>query len=47
MQTKQSSSEKEKMKNEILKERLKTLFFQRPKSTAKIFSHLIKRQKNV
>ncbi len=46
MQTKQLSS-KEEIKNQIIKDRLKKIFSTRPKSIAKILTHIIKRQKNV
>ncbi len=38
---------KEEIKTEIIKHRLKKIFLKRPKAIAKIFEHLIKRQKSV
>ena len=37
----------EDIKREILKDRLKKIFSKRPKSVAKILTHIIKRQKSV
>ncbi|QCI28751.1 flagellar M-ring protein FliF [Caminibacter pacificus] len=38
---------KEEIKSQIIKERLREIFFKKPKAVAKIFEHLIKRQKSV
>jgi len=38
---------KEEIKSRIIKDRLRNIFFKKPKSIAKIFEHLIKRSKNV
>jgi hypothetical protein len=37
----------EEIKIQIIKDRLKKIFKKNPKAIAKIFTHLIKRQKNV
>jgi hypothetical protein len=49
MRTKQSYSNlsKEEIKYEIIKDRLKHIISKRPKSVAKILTHIIKRQKSV
>ncbi len=38
---------KEEIKIQIIKDRLRKIFLSKPKSVAKIFTHLIKRSKNV
>jgi len=38
---------KEEMKSQIIKDRLRHIFFKKPKAVAKILEHIIKRQKNV
>jgi len=38
---------KEEIKYQIIKDRLRNIFFKKPKSVAKIFEHLIKRSKRV
>jgi hypothetical protein len=38
---------KEEIKTKIIKDRLKQIFSKKPKAIAKIFEHLIKRQKSV
>jgi len=38
---------KEEIKYQIMKDRLRSVFFKKPKSIAKIFEHLIKRSKRV
>jgi flagellar biosynthesis/type III secretory pathway M-ring protein FliF/YscJ len=37
----------EEIKYEIIKNRLKNIFSQKPKAIAKILSHILKRQKSV
>jgi len=44
---KEEKVNKEEIKYQIIKDRLRNIFFKKPKSVAKIFEHLIKRSKNV
>jgi hypothetical protein len=44
---KNKQSQKEEIKYQIIKDRLRNIFSKKPKSIAKIFEHLIKRSKNV
>ncbi|ACM93374.1 flagellar basal-body M-ring protein flif [Nautilia profundicola AmH] len=39
--------DKEEIKYQIIKDRLRNIFLKKPKSVAKIFEHLIKRSKGV
>jgi len=42
-----NKSQKEEIKSQIIKDRLRNVFSKKPKSIAKILAHLIKRSKNV
>jgi len=44
---KEEKTNKEEVKYQIIKDRLRNIFFKNAKSAAKILEHLIKRSKNV
>jgi len=44
---KKEKIDKEEIKYQIIKDRLRNIFFKKPKSVAKIFEYLIKRSKSV
>jgi len=47
MRKMKNETNKEEIKSQIIKDRLRNIFLKKPKSVAKIFEHLIKRSKRV